>query len=323
MTKVTIYSIAEELGVHASTVSRAFSRPELVKADVRQRILETAERLGFQPSRTARRLATGSTGALGLLVPDITNPFFPPLVREIQTAAGDDTVILVDAEGDAANEPALIARLRAQVDGIVLVSPRSADDVLTEAIASTPAVVINRVIDPLPSVVCDMDDALHTAGEHLLALGHRRVALLTGTVGSWAATQRRDAVRSWAQSAGVSLAELGPFEASYEGGREGALALRGTDATAVFAFDDLTACGVIAGLTDDGTRVPEDVSVVGCDDVLLARVVTPTLSTVTTPNQQLAQDAISVLHAVASGEQLETPRLSGAFVARGSTAGAR
>ncbi|UNK70696.1 LacI family DNA-binding transcriptional regulator [Microbacterium sp. H1-D42] len=320
--KVTIYSIAEELGVHASTVSRAFSRPDLVKDDVRQRVLDTAERLGFQPSRVARRLATGSTGAIGLLVPDITNPFFPPLVREIQAAAGEVTVVLVDAQGSAEAEPALIARLRAQVDGILLASPLASDDVLREAIGSTPTVVLNREIHDLPSVVSDMSTALHAAGDYVYGNGHRRVALLTGTVGSWAAEQRRDAIRAWAATTDVALTELGPFDASYDGGRAAASALLDTDATAAFAFDDLTACGVIAGLAEAGERVPDDRSVIGCDDVLLARVVTPTLSTVRTPNEELAQTAIATLQAAVAGEETASARLEGTFEPRQSIASA-
>jgi len=317
MAKVTIYSIAEELGIHASTVSRAFSRPDLVKADVRQRVLETAERLGFQPNRTARRLATGNTGAIGLLVPDITNPFFPPLVREIQAAAGESTVILVDAQGESDAEASLIARLRSQTDGILLASPLATDDVVREAIGGTPTVVVNREIEGIPSVVCDMTSALQAAADHVHYLGHRRVALLTGTVGSWAAEQRRDAIRTWAARASdVDLTELGPFDASYGGGRDAAAALLQTDATAAFAFDDLTACGVIAGLADAGERVPGDRSVVGCDDVLLARAVTPSLSTVSTPNERLAEEAMAILHAVISGGEATSVHLEGEFVPR-------
>jgi DNA-binding LacI/PurR family transcriptional regulator len=181
-------------------------------------------------------------------------------------------------------------------------------------------VVVNREIDGIPSVVCDMTGALHTAGDHVHDLGHRRIALLTGTVGSWAAEQRRDAVRSWAAGAAdVELTELGPFDASYEGGRDAAAALLSTSATAAFAFDDLTACGVIAGLADAGERVPGDRSVIGCDDVLLASAVTPSLSTVSTPNARIAEEAMSILHAAIGGEETSSVHLEGAFVPRQST----
>src|SRR5690606_19386248 len=127
MNRATIYSIAQELGVSASTVSRAFSRPDLVRDSVREQIVATAQRLGYQPNRFARGLATGRTGLIGLLVPDITNPFFPPVVRAIeQAAAGRDTdVLLADAGVDGMAEPALIERLRAQVDGLLIASPRT------------------------------------------------------------------------------------------------------------------------------------------------------------------------------------------------------
>lgn len=319
MAKTTIYSIAQELGVHASTVSRAFSRPELVKADVRQRVLEAAERLGFEPNKTARRLATGSTGAVGLLVPDITNPYFPPLVRSIQSAAADRTVILVDAEGDASTESSLIARLKSQVDGLLLASPLASDAELREAVGSMPTVVLNREVEGLSSVIGDVTTALHAAGDHLLELGHRRIALLAGTVGSWAARERQQAIQRWAARVEVDLTELGPYEASYEGGREAALALLQTSATAAFAFDDLTACGVIAGLADAGCRVPDDRSVVGCDDVLLARVVTPTLTTVSTPDLEIGREALEALGRVTAGGEPATVRMSGTFIPRQSS----
>src|SRR5690625_1875944 len=98
--RVTIYSIARECGVSASTVSRALSRPEVVNAEVREQIHAAANRLGYQPNKAARGLATGKAGMVGLLVPDITNPFFPPLVRAIQQAAStqDRSVLLMDAD---------------------------------------------------------------------------------------------------------------------------------------------------------------------------------------------------------------------------------
>lgn len=322
MAKVTIYSIAESLGIAASTVSRAMTRPELVKADLRDRILARAEELGYQPNRTARRLATGLTGAIGLLVPDITNPYFPPLVRAIQTAAAADdatTVILVDAGGSADDEEGLIRRLKSQVDGILIASPLTGDADLREAVGATPAVVLNREIEGMHSVIVDVTSALHEAADHLVSLGHERVALLTGTVGSWAATQRRDAIRSWAAATGVDLEELGPFDASYDGGVEAAGELLRTGATAAFAFDDLTACGVVAGLSEAGCQVPEDRSVVGCDDVLLARALTPNLTTVGTPNEELGEAAVAALHALIAGETPAPTPLSGRFIARRST----
>ncbi len=319
--RVTIYSIAQECGVSASTVSRAFTRPDIVNDDVRERIHAVAKRLGYQPNKAARGLATGRAGMVGLLVPDITNPFFPPLVRAIQQAASvqDWSVLLLDADEVADEETELVEQVRAQVDGLIVASPRSPDADLEDTLGDLPAVVVNRVVAGRPSVVCDNSAALTAAGQHLHQLGHRRFALLRGPEASWAARQRAEAIRGWALAAGVELVELGDFAASYEGGREAAPALLGSDATAAFAFDDLMACGVLAGLAEAGRSVPDDHSLVGCDDVLLAQTVTPSLTTVTAPVGELGTTAIELLHAAMRGEDARQVRLDGTLTLRAST----
>lgn len=321
MNRATIYSIAQELGVSASTVSRAFSRPDLVRDSVREQIVATAQRLGYQPNRFARGLATGRTGLIGLLVPDITNPFFPPVVRAIeQAAAGRDTdVLLADAGVDGMAEPALIERLRAQVDGLLIASPRASSAALKEAIAGTPAVVINRALQGLPSVVVDNTAALQQAAQYMADSGHRKIALLCGPASSWAASRRAKAVRRWAEDSDAELVELGPFEAQFDDGRTAAADIIASGATGVLAFDDLMACGVLAGLADHGRKVPDDISVVGCDDVLLARTVTPALSTVTAPIDELGRHAVQALAQVVAGEPVENVKLEGSLTLRGTT----
>lgn len=320
MKRATIYSVAQACGVSASTVSRAFSRPEVVRAEVREQVLKTAQEMGYRTNKAARSLVTGRTGMIGLLVPDITNPFFPPLVRAIQQAAADRdaSVMLLDAEESAATEVQLIERIKGQADGLVMASPRSAS-VLKDAMAGLPVVAINRRIRGVPAVICDNTNALREAGAHLESLGHRQVALMRGPSASWAARQRADAVQSWAGAAKVRLVDLGPFAASFQGGREAAGALRQTDCTAAFAFDDLTACGVLAGLADFGERVPQDRALIGCDDVLLARTVTPHLTTVTAPMAELGHAAVDLLYRRIAAEPTEEVRLEGRLALRGST----
>lgn len=319
--RVTIYSIARECGVSASTVSRAFTRPEIVNDDVREHIHAVATRLGYQPNKAARGLATGRAGMVGLLVPDITNPFFPPLVRSIQQAASvaDWSVLLVDADEVAAEEPELIEQVKNQVDGLIAAAPRSSDADLEAALGDLPTVVVNRVVAGKPSVICDNTTALTAAGRHLQELGHRRFALLRGPEASWAARQRSEAIRHWAAEARVELIELGHSAASYDGGREAARSLLDCDATAAFAFDDLMACGVLAGLMEAGSSVPGDRSLVGCDDVLLARTVTPSLTTVTAPVGALGTAAVDLLREAIAGEPAREIHLDGALTLRSST----
>lgn len=321
MGKVTIYSIAQSLGLSASTVSRALTRPELVNSRVRAEVLERAREMGYQPNRAARGLATGHAGAIGLVVPDITNPYFPPLFRSLQTTAAvrSTMVLLADAEDAPDAYVPLVQRLRPQVDGLILASPRGTDDDLLSAIESTPTVFVNREVSGYSSVVYDTAPALRAAGDHLLRLGHRRFALLTGTPGSWAAQQRRQAIEEWAASVDVSLRVLGPFPAAYAGGKDATAGVLEVGATAAFAFDDLTACGLVAGLAETGVLVPRDCSVVGCDDVLLAQALTPTLSTIRTPPDDLGATAIRLLRDSIAGKPTERTKLLGEFVARHST----
>lgn len=321
MARVTIYSIARELGVSASTVSRAFSRPDLVRPDVRERIMAEAERLGYAPNRAARGLATGRTGLIGLLVPDITNPFFPPLVRAVEQAAGarDVGVLLIDTAANGAAEPRLVRQLAVQVDGLVIASPRAPSAALKEVVGGLPAVVVNRAIQGLPGVVCDNTGALRAAADHLVELGHTSLALLRGPAASWAAGRRAQAVRRWADERGVELVELGPFEAQFEDGRAAAGVLVESGATGILAFDDLMACGVLSGLAELGVHAPEDVSVVGCDDVLLARTMTPALTTVTAPTDELGRRAVELLEQVVAGAAVRSTRVEGVLTVRGTT----
>lgn len=324
MARVTIYSIAERCGVSASTVSRAFSRPELISASVRERVFAAARELDYRPSTAARGLVTGRTEMIGLLVPDITNPFFPPLVRAVQAAAAriGSSVLLVDSEESAAAEARLVETLHGRVDGVLVASPRSSSAALRAAARDLPCILLNRILRDLPSVVCDNTAALFDAGEHLYKLGHRTVALLSGPSASWAAARRAQAVRRWARGRDVRLVELGPFRATFKGGRNAGRALLGTEATAAFAFDDLMACGVIAEMARHGAAAPGDRSIVGCDDVLLAQTVTPGLTTVAAPVDELGQAAVDLLN-----RRIEAPedpraghvRLPGTFVPRDST----
>lgn len=321
--KVTIYSIAQDLKVHPSTVSRAFSRPDLVRDDVRDRILAWARVVDYQPNRAARSLVTGRTGMVGLVTPDIENPFFPPLIRVLQKAAAEHElgVILLDTELHADRELDLLARLHHQVDGFVIASPMSSTAKIAEAVNGRPTVLLNRGTATFSSAVIDNTTALREAADLLTRLGHRRIALLRGPVTSWASQRRADAVHRWAAAARADLVDLGAFDAAYAGGLAATVRLAGTGVTAALAFDDLMACGVVAGLAEQGVRVPDDFSLVGCDDVLLSRVLTPALTTLAAPIDELGCAAIDLLTEQITDKTAKprSERLFGRLVVRGST----
>ena len=323
MKRATIYQVAQVCGVSAATVSRAFSRPELVNESARQRIIAVAEQLQYRPNRAAKGLANGRVSTLGLLVPDITNPFMPLMVRSVQQAADrlGYSMVLIDAESGSGVEPTLIGSLIGQIDGLILASPRAPSSVLRRAAGDVPCVVINRVIRELPAVVCDNSTALEQAGDLLTKLGHRRIALLRGPTGSWAARRRAQAVEKWAGRTGVALKTLGPFDASFEGGRDAAASVLRSRVTAAYAFDDVMAAGVLAELAERGVGVPDDRSIVGCDDVLLASMITPGLTTIAAPVTEIGQAAVKVIDDLVHGVEPKShiTRLNGSLIVRGST----
>ncbi|MQA03388.1 MAG: LacI family DNA-binding transcriptional regulator [Streptosporangiales bacterium] len=323
MGRPTIYSIAKACGVSASTVSRAFNKPHVISDAVRARILAVAAEMDYRPNPAARGLVTGRTDMLGLLVPDITNPFFPPIVRAIQQTAWEIgySVLLVHADESTVAEPRLMRRLRGHVDGLILCSPRTPPKALREATEGIPTVLINRVLPGLPAVVCDDSTAFVEGGRHLQELGHRTVALLRGPAASWVAAQRANAVRGWAGESGTELIELGPFTASFDGGVTAAQALLDTPATAAFAFDDLMACGLLAELARHGLTVPGHTSVIGCDDVLLASTATPSLTTVTAMPEEIGATTVTLLRREITGatRAAKVVRYDGEFTVRAST----
>lgn len=321
----TIYSIARELGVHASTVSRALTRPDMVRPEVRDAVRAKAEELGYRSNPVARGLITGRTGVIGLLIPDVENPFFAPLIRSVQHAATDagSKLLLMDAALDPVLERNLVAQVRDQVDGLILAAPRAKVQDLVAVAGSLPQVLVNRTHTGVVSVNIDNASALRQACDHLYAQGHRRILLLRGPARSWAALQRTKVVRQWARTADVELVEAGPIEAQFDGGYAAAPLVLKSRASALVAFDDLMACGVIAGLANLGCAVPSEVSVVGCDDVPLARMVTPPLTTIRAPFEETGVTSVGMLTGLISGKSFDLPvQLPGVLVVRGSTGSA-
>lgn len=324
MVRPTIYTIAEQVGVSASTVSRAFSRPEKVNREVRERILAVAASVGYEPSTSARRLATGRGNLLGVMLPDVTNPFFPPLLRVLRLAArsGGLEVMFIDSDETPTSEERLIAQVKHQVDGFIMASPRSGDDLLVEALGDTPAVCINRTVPGLAASYCDDDHSLFAAVGHLKMLGHTVLAMLEGPQNSWIARRRAGAIQAAATQLNVDLVSVGHFSPTFEGGVQAAPAVARSGASGVLSFDDVTAFGLIAGLDSMGLRVPRDLSLIGCDDVAFAAMVTPKLTTITAPVRQLGTTAVDlVLQRIREPEVLPAVvAIRSTFIVRGTTA---
>jgi LacI family transcriptional regulator len=283
--------------VHISTVSRTFSAPHLVNPETRSRVLASAESLGYRPNRAARALITGRTHNIGLIVADIANPFFPPLIKaaESQARQRDYHIFVADTNEDAGAEEELVLALAKQVDGVLLCSPRMSNSMIEQLSREVPLVVINRLVAGLPAVVMDVGQGARLAVEHLVDLGHRELALLGGPRGSWTNREIRRAATTAARSADTTLTVLGPNPPTEDGGAAAADLVRRSGSTAVLAYNDLMAIGLIEGLDQLGVRVPEDVSVVGIDDIALSRRTRPKLTTVANPTAAAGRTAVDML----------------------------
>lgn len=293
----TIRDVARASGVHISTVSRTFSAPHLVNPDTRSRVLACAEHLGYRPNRAARALITGRTHNIGLIVADIANPFFPPLIKaaESQARQRDYHIFVADTSEDPAVEEDLVHALAKQVDGVLLCSPRMSNSLIEQLSREVPLVVINRQVAGLPAVVMDVGQGARLAVEHLTGLGHRDLALLGGPRGSWTSREIRRSAVAAARSADAALTVLGPNPPTENGGLAMAEQIRRAGVTAVLAYNDLMAIGLIEGLDSLGIQVPRDVSVVGIDDIALSRLTRPKLTTVATPTAAAGRTAVDML----------------------------
>jgi LacI family transcriptional regulator len=292
-----IRDVALASGVHVSTVSRTFSAPHMVNPDTRSRVLATAESLGYRPNRAARALITGRTSNIGLIVADIANPFFPPLIKAAESHARqrDYHVFVADSNEDPLVEEELVQALAKQVDGIVLCSPRMANSSIEQLAHEVPLVVVNRLVSGLPAVVMDVSQGARLAVEHLAALGHRDLVFLGGPRNSWTNREIRRAAGSSARSYGLTLRILGPNAPTEHGGMAAAEPVRHSGATAVLAYNDLMAIGLMEGLHTLGLDVPGQISVVGIDDIALSRLVRPKLTTVANPTAAAGRAAVDML----------------------------
>ncbi len=301
----TIYQVARAAGVSTATVSRALNGSAQVAERTRHRITEAIADLGYQPNHVARSLVLKATHTIAVMLPDITNPFFPSLVKGVQLAADEEgyAVLLAHTGGDPAKEESYFQVLRGQqVDGVLLVGLVSAPESLKGLVGhGLPVVTLDRPVDLPGSATVRVD---HKAGgriatEHLLELGHRRIAHISGPKGLGVSQQRLDGYRRALTSRGVSFDEslVAEGDFSEDGGYRGVqelLRMRGRF-TALFAANDLSAIGAMTALREHDMRVPDEVSVVGFDDIHLASYTSPKLTTVRQPIYDMGRAAAKLL----------------------------
>ncbi len=299
----TIYDVARLSGVAASTVSRAFARPGRVNAQTAERIYAAAQQLGYRTAALPGRVGA-RTRSLALVVTDITNPFYSEIIRGAHDAAGENgyTILLSHTQEDALLEREWTERELAAVDGVLLASSRMSDSAIRMLAKQRPLVVLNRVVPEVPSVITDNARGARRAVEHLAELGHDTITYVAGPENSWADGMRWRALREAALELTLRVRRVGPCNPpTVQAGFGLAAQLLAKQTTAVLAYNDVLAIGVIKGLKQLGARVPQDVSVVGFDNVVLAEIVDPELTTVAAPLRAQGITGVKTLIAVLGG----------------------
>lgn len=305
MRPVTAREVAEKVGVSVSTVSRALSAPSRVAPTTRALVRHAAAELGYTPrsaGRPGRR--AGQQYRIGLVVPDLENPHFATLAQGLLSRgrAVDARVLVADCEGDPMVEREIHRFFDGHVDGLVLASPRTPATVLQEWNSRTPLVLVHSRIEGISSVTVDDADGARHAARHLLALGHRRVAWVGGPPQSWTSPRRYGGLREvFERAPEAELLDLGMFPATASAGAAAADQALALGVTAVVAFNDVVALGLIERAHRRGVHLPEDLSVVGFDGVPGCGLVNPTLTSVASDARRMGRASIESLISAIDG----------------------
>ena len=307
--RVTLADVAREAGVSAMTVSRVVNNKDDVSSTTRRHVQTVVDRLGYSPSGIARGLATRQTHTLGLVILDVANPFFSDVARgaeHVAYAAGYN-VFLCNTDEDPERELAVLQSLEEKrVDGVVLCSSRLDDGDLRRIVDRHPAVVlVNRRLEPedgdgdVGVVIIDDEAGGQMATQHLLDSGHRAVGLLAGPPASRSGQQRVKGFHAAMTAAGLSSNSVYMRHCSptVEGGQKAGRELLTThpELTAIFCYNDLVAIGALHACADLGRTVPGDVAIVGFDDIPLAALVTPSLTTCRVLRHEMGDQAMRLL----------------------------
>ncbi|CAN5614696.1 LacI family DNA-binding transcriptional regulator [soil metagenome] len=332
--RVTIDDVARLAEVHKATVSRAMNARtrDQVNAETLKRVKRAARQLGYVPNAMARGLRTSRSMTIGVIIPDLMNPIFPPIIRGIEHVLQPQGYTVLVANTDSHEDvevSAFESLLQRRVDGFILATGRLDDQSITDeaATADVPVVLVNRDSGSggFPLVSGDNASGIDSAVTHLVGLGHRHIVHVAGPLNFSTTRSRAEAFELAATRAGVQHSTVHAAALTIEAGCAAADALltsRGQCPTALIAGNDLVALGLIRRLRANGLRCPEDVSIVGFNDMPFAEDFWPPLTTVHMPLREIGAEAARLLvHGIQSGGQESvTLTLPVSLVVRGSTA---
>jgi LacI family transcriptional regulator len=327
--RVTLRTIADEVGVNASTVSRVLSRrgSEGVRSETARRVLEVADRLGYVPDPYAASLRTRRIGAIGVLVPRLTDVVLATVYEAIDEAAA--TLGYQTFVSSTRDEPELQRRriellLSRRIDGLILGDARLDTPFCDElAERGTPFVLVSRRSGDHPSVTIDDEMGGRLATTHLADLGHRRIGVLAGASYASTGCDRRDGALTALAERGIEVPDRYVLDSPVDAAGSHQVALRlfsqEPRVTAVFAVNDVTAIGVMGAARDLGLRVGEDVAVVGYNDIGIARELPVPLTSVRSEHAEMGRVATRMLASRIAGEDVASVRLPPRLVVRQSS----
>jgi len=304
---VSIRDVAKRARVSIATVSRSVNGISTVDPELAKRVWKAVDEVGYVPNTQARALVSGRSRILGLIVSEITNPFFPELIQEFENLAvaqGYEVMIGSTSYDPVRTESIIRRMLQRGVDGVAVMTFGIEEELVKKLVEREFPLVFIDAGPELPNIrliKVDYAQGIRQAVQHLAALGHRQIAFITGPLRMRSAVARRDAFRASMSEVGLTVPARYIIEGDHtmEGGMAALerMAAPGAMPTAVMCSNDMTAIGVLHGLQKTTHRVPKDISVVGFDDIHLAQFMLPPLTTVQMSCRDLARAAVEALRA--------------------------
>ena len=296
-TPATIYDIAKLAGVNPSTVSRALTSPGRLNEKTEAKVRAAAKELNYKANHFARALPTGRTKMIGLMIADITNPMFANAVRGAESMAMKYGYTLVIAESQESTmiEASALEKIQAAVDGLVMVTSRLSDEQILELNSQKPIVLMNRVVKGVHDVVPQNAAGIDAAVQHLASLGHKHIGYLSGPTNSWMSNERWKHLMKSALKEKMTIVEIGPNSPSLEGGQSAIDRVIASGVSAVVAYNDLVAIGLMQAAREAGIDVPSQLSIIGFDNIFGSDFTSPPLSTIMMPLEEVGSRAVEAL----------------------------
>ncbi len=306
----TIRDVARLAGVSVGTVSHVINGSRAVREDTRQRVERAIAVLGYRPNRLARALVRQRTGMIGMIIPDVTNPFFAELLRGAEDALVEFgyEVIFGNSDNQPAKEQAYLNAFRERrVDAVILTPVANAESAMLQALArEVPLILVDRLLPDWEGdyVVCDNRAGMWLAVEHLVKLGHQRIALVNGNPLLSTGHERRAGFLEAMAAHGLEPFAVSDGMFTLESGYAQAMTLlqQRERPTAICAGNDLIALGVLAAARACGQSVPADLSLTGFDDIAYAELTSPGLTTIRQPTREIGAEAARAAIRRISGE---------------------